>query len=124
MSNIPLYQRLRDHNQWTQQHLPNAEQPFRNLPENLNNRIGAFIQRGFELILSSSIGDRIEQWEYQRKIKRFQQQAQAPTASAQIDADNVKGHFNDYGHPVLIKYYARLKELDLTETYTLESVGD
>lgn len=125
LSNHELYQQLRDQNPWTHTHLPNATFPMHNLGNLKLNKIGSILKRGLEFVLSSPIGNWIEQWEYRRKSKRFVQQAKAPTASAQIDEGHVKGHFNDYGHRVLAQYQDKLSALDSeAHQYPLESVGD
>lgn len=126
LSNHKLYQQLRDKNQWAIEHLPNALSPFYTLWDNKDSRLGLLLKRGIETILSTPLGDKLEQWEYRRKAQRFEQQAQAPTASAEIDTGHVKGHFNDYGHRVLAKYQAKAEELGIADTvpYTMQSAGD
>jgi hypothetical protein len=126
LSNHDLYKQLRDENQWAMQHLPNAQSPFYQLWDNKNSRLGLILKRGIEVILSSPLGNWLEQWEYRRKAQRFEQQAQAPTASAEIDTGHVKGHFNDYGHRVLAQYQAKLEEIGITDTeiYHIQSAGD
>jgi hypothetical protein len=126
VTNNLLYQRFRDQNQWTAQHLPNAISPLYQLSDNKNSRLGLLLKRGIEVILSTRLGNWLEQWEYRRKAQRFEQQAQAPTAAAQIDTGHVKGHFNDYGHRVLAQYHAKLEEFGITDTYSypMQSAGD
>lgn len=126
LSNLELYQQLRNENTWSIEHLPNATQPFYTIEESLSRRVGLIFKHGLETILSSPIGSWLEAWEYRRKVKRFNQQAQAPTASAQIDEGHVKGHFNDYGHYVLEQYHEKLKayQLDAYTYVELQSVGD
>jgi len=126
LSNHNLYQKLREQNQWAIDHLPNALAPFYTLWDNKDNRLGLMLKHAVETLLSTPLGNWLEQWEYRRKAQRFEQQAQAPTASAEIDTGHVKGHFNDYGHQVLAKYYAKAAELGITDTtiYTMQSAGD
>ncbi|MEP6989174.1 MAG: hypothetical protein ABI970_26470, partial [Chloroflexota bacterium] len=76
-----------------------------------------------EVVCSGAIGNWIEQWEYQRKLRRFAADMQTPHSSAQVDDTQVKGHFNDHGHPALQKYDQRLRECGLTEE-PLASTGD
>ena len=68
-----------------------------------------------ELLLGGSIGDGIENWELKRKLKRFEPEIKKPHSSAKLDDTQVKGHFDDHGHPVLQKYYARLEEFGLEQ---------
>jgi len=125
LSNQNLYQQLRDQNRWVFEHLPNASSPFYQLWDNKDNRLGLILKRGVEGILSTPLGNWLEQWEYRRKARRFEQQAQAPTASAEIDRGHVKGHFNDYGHRVLAQYQAKLEEIGIADTsYSMQSAGD
>ena len=126
LSNLKLYERLRDQNQWVATHLPNALAPFYQIGGGKNSGLGLTLKRGIELILSGSLGNGLEQWEYRRKAQRFEQKAQAPTASAEIDTGHVKGHFNDYGHRVLAQYQAKLDELGITDKmiYSLPNAGD
>jgi hypothetical protein len=65
-----------------------------------------------EWLLSGRIGDALEQWEYRRKSKRFQQQIES-TNAARIDNQQVKGHFQDHGAPILQQYEERLKKFGL-----------
>jgi hypothetical protein len=69
-------------------------------------------KRVSEWILSGRIGDALEQWEYRRKSRRFQQQIQ-PTNAARIDNQQVKGHFQDHGAPILQQYAERLERFGL-----------
>jgi len=125
LSNRELYQQFRKQNQWSVQQLPNATHPLYPLDNQQTSKFGLMIKRGLEFVLSSPLGNWLEQWEFRRKAKRFEKQAQNPTASAQIDEGHVKGHFNDYGHHVLAQYQAKLEALDIdTYTYPLQSVGD
>lgn len=126
VSNYDLLQHLRDQNQWATQYLPNALYPFHQHTKRGISQLGMMLKRGVEAVLSTPLGNGLEKWEYRRKAQRFEQQAQAPTASAQIDAGHVKGHFNDYGHHVLVQYHAKLEELGITDTYiyTMQSAGD
>ncbi len=125
LSNLTLYRKLRDLNRWTETVLPNADQPFYDLLDAKQNIVGLVFKRGLELILSLPIGDWLEQWEYRRKAQRFQQQAQEPTASAEIDEGHVKGHFEDYGHYVLDRYNEQLGHFDIEQDkLELQSAGD
>lgn len=125
LAQTTLYEQLRNQNRWTEDHLANANLPFHELSDSSLSRVGLMLKRGVELVLSTRIGDWVEQWEFRRKSQRFQQQATAPSASAEIDEGHVKGHFQDYGHYVLEQYEKQLLAFQLDEAVTeMKSVGD
>jgi hypothetical protein len=105
-----VYQAMRQRNTWTAAHLPNAMRRPPDLASGKN-----YVKRVLEWLLSGFIGDKLEAWEYQRKARRFQQQAQQPGSSAQIDDHSVKGHFQDHGYPILRQYHLRLQQYNITE---------
>jgi len=125
LSNMELYKQFREQNMWSQDHLPNATQPFYTLVESPLSKFGMALKRGLEMLFSTPLGDWLEQWEYRRKVRRFRIQADTPTASAEIDEGHVKGHFEDYGHYVLDCYREQLEtyQLDIAP-YELKSAGD
>lgn len=104
-----VYHRLRQINAWADTFLPNTAAQH---TEEIQSGHG-FIRHWLEWLLSGRTGDWLEAWEYRRKRARFQQEAQHPDAAAEIDSNNVKGHFHDHGHPILRQYTARLKEYGL-----------
>lgn len=117
-----LYWRFRQINAWANDHLPNAATMFHTEPEREVSGGWRITKRALEWLLNGRAGDMLEQWEYRRKLRRFAT-LQTPHSAAQIDPQQVKGHFNDYGHPVLGKYHQRLKEYDL-EDMPLPTSGD
>jgi hypothetical protein len=120
-----VYRRFREENEWVYNQLPNALDPFFDeaVVESKSNRITTFVKQCLELILSGSGGDWLENWEYHRKLRRFAADMEKPHSSAKLDNTQVKGHFDDHGHPVLQKYYARLRECGL-ESQPLALTGD
>jgi hypothetical protein len=110
-----LYQQFRAANQWADQELPNAQDSFYSGPDASPDRIWSAFKRMAEGLLGGKLGDRLETWEYQRKLARFEPEAHAPHSAARLDESRVKGHFNDYGHPVLRQYHQRLREYGLEE---------
>lgn len=124
LSNEALYQEMREKNRWTNDYLPNARRPLNHIEVAPFNRAGKLLKSIAETVLSSPIGNWLERWEYRRKSRRFEEQAQSPNASAQIDTSHVKGHFNDYGTYVLAQYQERIQEFELAEEDSLEAVGD
>ncbi|RMG83922.1 MAG: hypothetical protein D6712_12285 [Chloroflexi bacterium] len=110
-----LYYQIRQANEWTQSFLPNAQQVFFPVEEYRPNWLWRLGKRIIEFSLSGWAGNLLERWERQRKTKRFQPKAQQPQSSAKLDETMVKGHFEDYGHPTLRRYFERL------QAYQLES---
>ncbi len=105
-----LYDKMRAANQWIDSFLPNAAQPLHAESEIRPGSIGRAIKRLAERGLSGRIGDRLEAWEMRRKLRKFQAQLGQPDGDAILDRDHVKGHFNDYGGPVMRLYAERLRQ--------------
>ncbi|MBA3874313.1 MAG: hypothetical protein H0X30_34720 [Anaerolineae bacterium] len=116
------YRRFREANDWVYQQLPNALDPFFDVDQTPTNT-SSTIKQLLEVVCGGTVGNWIEQWEYQRKLRRFAADMQTPHSSAQVDDTQVKGHFNDHGHPALQKYDQRLRECGLIEE-PLASTGD
>jgi hypothetical protein len=112
------YRRLREHNPWVPGLLPNASMPFHPQPQYQPCAAWRALKAAGEWALGGPLGSMLERWEARRKRARFAQHIQAGGA-ARIDAEQVKGHFHDHGHPVLVKYHGRLAEHDL-----LPAAGD
>ncbi|MEL6524549.1 MAG: hypothetical protein AAFQ07_02465 [Chloroflexota bacterium] len=102
-----LYAEMLRINQWSQAYLPNAL--ALDSPEDKRH----IIQRLFERLLGGRLGDWLEQWEYERKTKKFSTQIHTPQSSAEIDVHTVKGHFEDHGQPVMVAYRERLTQYGL-----------
>jgi hypothetical protein len=119
----PLHARMRTQNTWVSDILPNAIRPFYDEPERPLGLGWLAFKRGIEMLLGGQLGDALEQWEYRRKLRRFASELHTPHSSAQLDERQVKGHFNDHGHPVLQKYYAMLSRLGMEET-PISTPGD
>lgn len=117
---LPLYGRscydaFRWHNLWADSHLPNANQPFYDTGDHIVSGVWRVLKTALERLLGGRLGDRLEQWERQRKMSRFQQHLETPHSSARLDDSQVKGHFQDYGYVVLEKYYERLRRYNVDE---------
>lgn len=122
-----LYEALRAANPWTVAHLPNSCEAFRGETEIKLNPFWGGVKSLIELPLSARIGDTLERWEYQRKLKRFSRKMQTPHSAAALDSSQVKGHFQDHGHPVLRRYEENLQHYGLAainNDYTLPLAGD
>jgi hypothetical protein len=113
--NLSIYDAIRGRNTWAASFLPNAHQPFYPQPVYVPRYGWAFIKRLSEWLLGGRIGDAIEQWEYTRKKRRFDaEMARQPHHAALIDSQQVKGHFQNHGHPTMRKYWMKLAQYDLT----------
>ncbi len=108
-----LYQRFRSANHWVEQELPNAEDTYYSEPERPLGWFWGRIKSAMEMILGGSVGNKIEHWEYQRKLQRFAPDMQKPHSSARLDETQIKGHFDDHGHPALQQYFQRLHDYGL-----------
>lgn len=112
----PLYQQFRAANRWADEELPNAHNAFYSGPDETAGGLWFGLKRLAERLLGGRLGDGLEAWEYRRKLRRFEVDARAPHSAARLDESHVKGHFNDYGHPVLRQYQQRLQQHGLEET--------
>ena len=72
----------------------------------------AEFKRLAEWLLGGRPGDRIENWEMRRKQRKFARRL-TPASGAILDRDHVKGHFNDYGVPVMQLYVERLAQFPI-----------
>ena len=113
---LAVYDRMRAANCWINPLLPNATRPYRAEPELRPGMIGRAIKRLGEWLLSGRIGDLLEAWEMQRKLRKFQPQLGRPDGDAILDRDHVKGHFNDYGPPVMRLYAEQLMHFKLADS--------
>jgi len=107
-----VYARLLCANTWTQAYLPNAMGAHRREPELRPNVVMRAIKRIGERLLSGALGDQFEAWEMQRKLRKFQPQLGRPDGDAILDHDHVKGHFDDYGGPVMRLYAEKLAQYE------------
>lgn len=67
--------------------------------------------RWTERALHSSLGDRLEAWERERKVRRLQQRAQREGGSVVFTPDACKGHFGDRDRRIVAAYRERLDRL-------------
>ncbi len=108
-----VYQRMCAANPWIQALLPNA---MRSVPcehDRQPGLIGYALKRSLEGLFSGRLGDWLEAWEMRRKLRKFQGKLGRPGGDAILDHDHVKGHFDDYGEPVMRLYAERVAQLEL-----------
>lgn len=112
MVGLEVYQRMRGENAWVSGHLPNAYAPLYPQVVGEDGVFWRWLRQFGEALLGGAVGDRLEVWERERKLRRFAERAQG-SQSARLDAQHVKGHFSDHGQPTLVRYHARLQEYGL-----------
>ncbi len=106
---LGVYADLRAANRWAAAYLPQAAQPLRREPDLAPRGWARGVQRGLEWLLGGRLGDALEAWERRRKLARFAPATQQAHAAAELDAERVKGHFDDHGHPILQRFEARVR---------------
>jgi len=106
-----VYRQMRAVNGWACAFLPNAHEPFYQMRDSAPRWLGHGLKRLAEWILGGALGNRLEQWEMQRKIKKFEARA-VHSIEAKLDAKQVKGHFLDYGQITMQRFQDRLNAID------------
>ncbi len=110
IAGMSTYNSLRRVNDWTNDYLPNAVDvpPLTAGSEGTN----LLVQHLGEMALRGSLGDRIEAWEMNRKIRRFTQQA-GFGIETQFDAEVCQGNFLHHGAHTRQALQDRLAEFGL-----------
>jgi hypothetical protein len=104
-----VYAEMRAANRWASAFLPQALSPLRPEPELKPARWQADLQRCGEWLLGGRLGDALERWERDRKLRKFARAAGQAGSAAELDADRVKGHFDDHGYPILRQFQERVE---------------
>lgn len=114
---LGLYETLRIHNKWVFNFMPHAHGSYHQADECAPGALWVQIKRGLEWLLGGRLGAAFERWEYARKRRKFAREMearqQAGPHAAHIDEEQVKGHFDDHGHPILRAYFERLRQCQL-----------
>jgi hypothetical protein len=111
LNGMEVYWRIRSENAWVAQYLPNAgDAPVtpsygtsRPLPAPVSLLRGAM-----ETLLRTPPGRWLEQWEMDRKVRRFSRESGDESV---FSADWCKGHFDHHGRRALEEYSKRWQEL-------------
>jgi hypothetical protein len=119
-----IYRAMRAANLWVSDHIPNADGVFYAQQEQSIGAVWTGFKRAVESLFAGRLGNAVEQWEYNRKLRRFATKMQQPNSAAQIDASHVKGHFEDHGSWALREYHARLKQYNLDSETSALMAGD
>jgi hypothetical protein len=115
---LDVYAQLRAANRWVEKFLPHAAHPLYSPPEVRLSRWGRWAQRLGEWGFSGALGAALEGWERARKQRKFMRLHPTHSSAVQLDADHVKGHFNDHGHRILQKFHSHLARYLPAETPT------
>jgi hypothetical protein len=111
---LDVYARMRDSNAWVGKQIPNATAPFYPQDAAADTKAWGAIKAAAEWLLGGTLGNGLEDWERERKLRRFAPKARG-SSGARLDAERVKGHFSDHGHPALVQYHERLRAYGLEE---------
>jgi hypothetical protein len=105
----PVYAEFRAANAWAADHLPQATRPLRAEPDLAPTGWAATLKAWGERLLGGSVGHAFEHWERHRKTRKFAPAAQRAAAEVVLDAEHIKGHFDQHGRAVLQKFHERLQ---------------
>jgi hypothetical protein len=110
-----VYTRLRRVNAWTASFLPNAlgEPNLSEISEVRNPSSHPFT----EWVWSGALGDRLENWEMDRKINRLTRQSGFGSETL-FSADICQGNFHQHGSRTLQAYYQRLMDLGIDPSFS------
>lgn len=106
-----LYWQMRWANGWSWAFLPNAGNMPRHERDVAPKSFDRWLQSLAEKLLSGKVGDTLEVWEQNRKLKKFKHQLGQAGSAALLDSEHVKGHFNDYGVRTLLEYERRCERV-------------
>jgi hypothetical protein len=119
-----IYDAMRAENPWVSAFLSNAEGSFQTAQAQPIGSVWSGVKRAIEFVLGGRLGSALEQWEYNRKLRRFAPKMQQPDSAAQIDASHVKGHFEDHGNRAMREYQERLQQYGLNTQSSVLMAGD
>lgn len=111
-----VYWRIRQLNGWVADFLPQAGDPPQ--PDHCRGRhgetwiepgpLGRALKRTTEALLGGALGARLERWEMERKIQKFNAIAQRCGGSVLFTEDVCKGHFDRHDQRILREFEAGL----------------
>jgi len=104
-----IFTDLRVANQWIQEYLPNSG----HAQETRKNEKRSVLQGICEFLLNGRLGDWLETWEMERKIRRFSHQ-NGFGIETNFNAEICQGNFDHHGMWTLQRYEERLRKLKLS----------
>jgi hypothetical protein len=123
LSGMDIYRRIRRLNPWTAGYLPNAwglpGRAFDGEDRTISGSTLAGLQIAAETILSIPlIGSRLEQWEMNRKIRKFSANGTpahriSENPETSFCPDWCKGHFDGHGQRTLAAFQERISRLEV-----------
>jgi hypothetical protein len=115
---LELYARMQAQNVWARKFLPNAFAAAPSRGEKALGRGGLIGKNLSERVLRGKLGDTIESWEMNRKIKKLGGQIPPNGDSIQFSADVCRGFFSGHGRRILREFDSR------KDTYPLPITSD
>ncbi|MCO6451390.1 MAG: hypothetical protein J5I90_11445 [Caldilineales bacterium] len=113
LSGFDIYRQIRDINNWSREFLPNADGPPAKA-SGLNGHASKLLRRlqpAGEAILRTGLGEKLDRWEMNRKVRKFK--AQYPNQSeAAFSVDWCKGHFDGHAGRIMHAFNDRLQTID------------
>jgi hypothetical protein len=106
---LPVYDRMRQLNRWSDAFLPNAGGPPTTATSASQIGVTGQIRALGEAVLRLPLGKRFERWERQRKIQKFRRHYENRQES-DFSTDRCKGHFDNHQQRTLSRYYSRFSQ--------------
>jgi hypothetical protein len=95
MVGYPIYRQMLRQNAWAVDFLPNA-QPRPEAPRLPRARALGRLQPPLERVLSGRLGQRLERWEMERKVRKLGARQPAGRPAVEFGPDVCRGHFDRY----------------------------
>lgn len=119
-----VYWRIRQINRWVEDFLPQAgDQPQINHQRGRGQQtwiepgpLERAVKRTAEALLGGALGARLERWEMERKVRKFNAIAQSRGGSVAFTADCCKGHFGHHDQRIQREFEAELAHHGLRST--------
>jgi hypothetical protein len=108
ISGAGVFNDLRVANNWIEDYLPNSNTSHVDAPYEKPSLFRKIIEN----FLSGKLGDKLESWEMDRKIRKFSRQ-QGFGIETNFNADVCQGNFDHHGMWTMQRYEERLRKLDL-----------
>ena len=123
-----IYWQIRQLNDWVNCFLPQANTlPSPNHHQGPQGEtfvtlgaVGQGIKHAIERALSGRIGARLDRWEMERKVRKFDEMAKTRGGSVVFTADICKGHFDRHDRRIMREFKAELAHYGLPDTGPIE----